>query len=100
MSEERNQIIWTVVAQIPKGKVATYGQIAELSGLARGARQVGYALKHLASDTKIPWHRVINSQGKISLAPGPAYDKQHSLLLAEGVEFIGERVAKGCRWEP
>ena len=101
MSEERNQIIWTVVAQIPKGKVATYGQIAELSGLARGARQVGYALKQLASDTKIPWHRVINSQGKISFPVGSeAFLRQKELLEKEEVLVLGNRVSlQVFRWK-
>lgn len=99
--EERNQIIWTVVATIPAGNVATYGQVAELSGLARGARQVGYALKHLGADTKIPWHRVINSQGKISFPEGSEpYLKQKQRLQDEGVLVRGNRISlKQFRWQ-
>lgn len=100
-SKERNQIIWTVVATIPEGNVATYGQVAELSGLARGARQVGYALKHLAADSKIPWHRVINSQGKISFPEDSnAFLQQKQRLENEGVLVRGNRISlKQFRWQ-
>ncbi len=60
------QLIYATVRQIPRGHVATYGQIAELAGLPRQARQVGYALHALPEKTTVPWHRVVNPQGKIS----------------------------------
>lgn len=78
--------IYETVARIPRGKVATYGQIAELAGLPRRARQVGYALHALPPGAPIPWQRVLGAGGKISLT-GPAGARQRELLAAEGVEF-------------
>lgn len=85
--------IYAVVRQIPKGKVATYGQIADLAQLFGRARMVGYALYRV--DTRyldIPWHRVINAKGEISHSPlRHGTDSQQRLLLeAEGVEFSPE----------
>lgn len=83
------QQIYAIVRQIPYGKVATYGQIAELAGLPRQARLVGYALFRVAPEADIPWHRVINAKGEISESPfreGNDY-LQRSLLEAEGVTF-------------
>jgi len=98
--EEFSQAVYQIVAAIPKGKVASYGQVAKLAGYPNHSRHVGKLMGRLPKGSKIPWFRVLNSQGKISLAPGPAYQRQHELLLSEGVEFVGERVAKGCRWQP
>jgi len=82
--------IYEVVSQIPSGKVATYGQIAELCGLVGQARLVGYALFQVDVPTSpVPWHRVINAKGEISHSPlrrGADY-LQRSLLEAEGIEF-------------
>lgn len=87
------KLIWQTVKQIPKGKVATYGQIAELCGLKGHARLVGYALHNLPEDTKIPWHRVINSKGKISF---PKYSKanksQRSVLEKENIIFKNDKI--------
>jgi len=98
------QRIYTVVNMIPKGRVATYGQIAELSGLPRQARLVGYALNMLPSGSRIPWHRVINAQGKISLrSEGEGSDsRQARLLKREKVRFNPQGVIdlKMFRWEP
>jgi len=58
--------IYAVVSRIPKGRVATYGQVAAEAGLPRRARLVGYALRVLPDDTSVPWHRVVNAQGRIS----------------------------------
>lgn len=86
----RNQRVWAVVRRIPRGRVATYKQIAEHAVLPgpTGPRQVGYALAALPPDTRIPWQRVINSQGKIS-ARGPHDDgeRQRELLALEGVSI-------------
>ena len=94
--------IYAVVRRIPKGRVATYGQIAELAGLPRQARQVGYALAALA-DTRVPWHRVLNARGEISPRsdPGPAR-LQRVLLEREGVGFdANDRVALARHlWQP
>ncbi|HET6679896.1 MAG TPA: MGMT family protein [Gemmatimonadaceae bacterium] len=85
---DRNSRIWAVVRRIPRGRVATYGQIARLAGLPGHARQVGYALHDLPSGSRVPWHRVINAQGRISRrADGSAGIDQRMLLLNEGVWF-------------
>jgi methylated-DNA-protein-cysteine methyltransferase-like protein len=93
--EEFNQRVWMLVRQIPLGKVATYGQIASLlppppemdpkSYLAFGARWVGGAMA--ACPQGVPWQRVINSQGKISLRPGAGGSNQRELLEDEGIIF-------------
>lgn len=83
-----NQRIWQVVALIPRGKVATYGEVAHQAGLPGAARRVGRSLKELPEGTRIPWHRVINAQGRISLPPGSASQyTQRERLEAEGVVF-------------
>lgn len=83
-----NHRIWQVVALIPKGLVSTYGDVAQLAGLPRGARRVGLALRKTAPDTSLPWHRVINSQGRISLPEGStAMQVQKERLKTEGVAF-------------
>lgn len=80
--------IYAVVKRIPKGRVATYGQIAELAGLGGHARQVGYALHATPDDLIIPWHRVINARGEVSLRSMPGYEGyQRALLEDEGVVF-------------
>ena len=87
------QTIWETVRQIPKGKVATYREIAEQSGLVGQARLVGYALHNLPRGTDVPWYRVVSSHGKISLPrKGGHYHRQRRLLLKEGVTFKGERI--------
>lgn len=86
----RWQRVYAVVRRIPKGKVATYGQVAGLAGLGRNARQVGYALHALRSEHGVPWHRVVNAQGRISLGPmGGADVTQRLRLEREGVKFNG-----------
>jgi methylated-DNA-protein-cysteine methyltransferase related protein len=86
--------IYAIVRRIPRGRVATYGQVAELAGLAGHARQVGYALHALPSATALPWHRVINASGGVSLRSSPGAElTQRQLLEEEGVEFdLGGRV--------
>jgi methylated-DNA-protein-cysteine methyltransferase-like protein len=87
------QPIWDAVRQIPKGKVASYGDIAKLSVLFGQARKVGYSLHALPHGSNVPWHRVINSQGKISLPrTGGHYSKQKRLLEKEGVVFKRGRI--------
>lgn len=84
----RYELIWSVVCRIPRGRVATYGQIAELAGLEGHARQVGYALHNLPEKSDVPWHRVINSRGEISArSGGDSHELQVFLLSAEGVSF-------------
>ena len=86
-------MIWETVKQIPKGKVATYGDVAKLSGLPGQQRLVGYALHNLPPGSKIPWQRVINAQGRISLPRHTGgYRRQKKLLQNEGVVFSNERI--------
>jgi methylated-DNA-protein-cysteine methyltransferase-like protein len=75
------------IKRIPQGKVATYGQIARLAGNPRGARQVVRILNVYSDKEKLPWHRVINREGRISLPSGRGYELQKSLLEDEGVQF-------------
>lgn len=84
---------YTVIKRIPRGRVATYGQVAQLAGLPGRARQVGYALHALRASTSVPWQRVINAAGKISLRPLTGGISQRLLLEKEGVRFDGERVS-------
>ena len=80
--------IWQVVASIPKGNVSTYGMAAQKAGLNRAARRVGNALRGLPSNTRIPWHRVVNARGRISLPEGSAArDIQKDRLENEGIHF-------------
>ena len=80
--------IYRVIARIPRGRVATYGQVASLAGLGGHARQVGYALSSLPDASAIPWHRVINAKGEVSLRSDTGGDsEQRRLLEAEGVAF-------------
>jgi len=86
--------IYAVVRKIPRGRVATYGQIAALAGLKGHARQVGYALHALKPFTGVPWQRVINAQGRISLRLTTGGLSQRMLLENEGVVFdAGGRVS-------
>ena len=87
------EIIWEIVRQIPKGKVATYGQVALESGFPGHARLVGYALHSLRPHAEVPWQRVINSQGRISFPVGSsAHKQQRRLLSREGVVFQGDTI--------
>ena len=98
--------IYAVVKKIPRGRVATYGQIAALAGMPRLARQAGYALAATPENVKIPWHRVINAQGRISLRrrhwDSGSDDLQRILLEAEGVTFDpgGKVSLDKIQWRP
>ena len=99
---KRYELIWSVVRKVPRGRVATYGQIAELAGLEGHARQVGYALHNLPAKSNVPWHRVVNAQGEISArSGGDSHELQRLLLEAEGVEFNprGRIDLKVFRWK-
>ena len=94
--------IWSLVRTIPPGRVMTYGQIATLLGTPRAARAVGYAM-FFCKDDSVPWQRVINAKGEISL--GGDVDRplrQREMLKAEGVKFDGnERIElKKYLWWP
>ena len=80
--------IYEVIGGIPRGRVATYGQIAELAGIPGQPRRIGYALSALPADSGIPWHRVINVQGRISFPPqSKQFNLQRRLLRQERVVF-------------
>jgi methylated-DNA-protein-cysteine methyltransferase related protein len=80
--------IYAVVRRIPRGRVASYGQVARLAGLPGHARQVGYAMYALPAGTTVPWHRVVNAAGAVSRRRVPGAElTQRMLLLAEGVRF-------------
>jgi len=91
-----------LIQRIPKGKVATYGQIATLAGDPRGARQVVRILNSSWKKEKLPWHRVINRNGQISLPPSGGYELQRSLLEKEKVVFgLNDTIdLKRFLWKP
>ena len=85
---DRNARVYAAVLKIPRGKVATYGQIACMAGLGRMARQVGYALHTLPANSTVPWHRVVNAQGAISRRSIPGMESDQRIRLEmEGVRF-------------
>lgn len=93
--------IWLTVAAIPRGRVATYGDVAVRAGLPGRARRVGAALRRLPPGSALPWHRVVNAAGRSSLPPGEdGAGRQHTRLAAEGVELGagGRAVLKKYRW--
>lgn len=92
--------IFAVIHQIPYGKVSTYGDIAHFGGFKGYARQVGRLLKNLPEGSTLPWHRVINGKGEISLK-GENYQRQREKLEVEGVIFNqqGRISLKRYRWQ-
>ncbi len=98
--QTNEQRIYSALAAIPAGKVATYGQIAELAALPRAARLVGRVLSKLPDDTQLPWHRVINAAGKISLSEdSPSFQLQKKRLQDEGIDVVNNRISlKQFQW--
>lgn len=97
------QRIYAVVRQIPRGKIASYGQVAELAGLEGHARQVGYALYATPDEVDVPWQRVVNAKGEISPRSDPLMEGvQQSLLEVEGIRIDGNgRIDLArFRWQP
>ncbi len=95
--------IYAAVSRIPRGRVATYWQIAEIAGFPRQPRLVGYALSALPDSRGVPWHRVINARGAISERSEPGFELiQRVMLEREGVVFdAGGRVSlRRYRWRP
>lgn len=81
----------SLISQVPRGKVATYGQIAKLAGKPQGSRGVSWILHSSSKAHQLPWQRILGSTGKISFPPGSAeFKKQKRLLISEGVEFDGD----------
>jgi methylated-DNA-protein-cysteine methyltransferase related protein len=92
-AEIRRTALYVTLHQVPEGKVVSYGQLAELAGLGRAARYVGRTLSQLPAGTTLPWHRVLGSGGKLSLAAGTTSgDEQRARLRAEGVTISNNRV--------
>jgi len=90
--------VWTAVRSIPKGQIATYGDIAEAAGCT--PRMVGRALRQAPKALRLPWQRVVAAGGRIAL-PGEAGFEQRLRLEAEGAAFHGRKVSlQGRRWSP
>jgi len=94
--------IYETIRDIPEGSVASYGQIAEIAGIPRGARQVGWALRQLADGEDLPWYRVITASGRIAFEKGTRqFKEQRKRLMAEDVAVIAGRVdMQKYRWQP
>jgi methylated-DNA-protein-cysteine methyltransferase-like protein len=85
--------VWQVVTGIPRGHVLTYGEVARLAGMSRAARRVSMAMRRAPRGMKLPWHRVINAQGKISFpTDSSGYQRQKELLEQEGVVFMNGKI--------
>jgi methylated-DNA-protein-cysteine methyltransferase-like protein len=95
------ETLYQFIAAIPSGNVATYGQLARLAGRPSAARWVGRTLKHLPKDSSLPWHRVINAQGKISFPEGTeTWLAQKGKLADEGVLLHNGRIRlKDYQWQ-
>jgi methylated-DNA-protein-cysteine methyltransferase related protein len=84
--EQRREAIYLALVQIPQGKVITYGNLAKLAGMPNGARLAGRLMCELPEDSNLPWHRVINAQGKISVPENStSYREQLARLEKDGV---------------
>ncbi|MFX1507782.1 MAG: MGMT family protein [Promethearchaeota archaeon] len=87
MTTSFTQRVKDIIKKIPTGKVATYGQIATYAGNPRASRQVAWILHSSSGKDNLPWHRVINSKGRISLPHNGGYENQKELLEKEGISF-------------
>ncbi|MDB4979564.1 MAG: methyltransferase [Myxococcales bacterium] len=95
--------LYAVVRRVPRGRVATYGQVAALAGLPRHARLVGYALNVLPADSDLPWHRIVNAKGEVSPRANALghEDLQERLLRREGVRFVDGAIPLARhQWRP
>lgn len=94
--------IYTALAAIPSGCVTTYGQIGMLAGLPRSGRLVGRTLRNLPNNSVLPWHRVINASGKISLPQdSDGFKRQKARLQEEGLVVLGNRInLTQYQWQP
>ncbi len=102
MTHIRLERIWASIRDIPQGTVASYGQIAEIAGIPRGARQVGYALRKLPRGSDVPWFRVIRASGRIAFPNGSeAFNEQVKRLMMEDVVILNGRIdMRTYRWQP
>ncbi len=101
-NNDREIRLYTVIEGIPVGKVATYGQIASLAGLPGAARLVGQILSGLPAETSLPWHRVINAAGKISMPEdSDSFNEQKKRLTTENIILTGSQISlKQYLWKP
>ena len=91
------QAIWDVIARVPFGRVATYGEIARAAGYPGRARQAGYALRHMPDDVVLPWHRIVGAGGRIAFPKGSRHHREQvRLLKSEGVVVKDGRVARSA----
>jgi methylated-DNA-protein-cysteine methyltransferase related protein len=93
--------VYRVVRAIPRGKVATYGQVARIAGRPHAARMVGWAMSASSSEDPVPWFRVVGAGGRLVISKAIQYFQiQKQLLKQEGVQFRGDRVEMStCQWE-
>jgi methylated-DNA-protein-cysteine methyltransferase-like protein len=101
-ADARRTALYLTLAQVPEGRVVSYGQLAELAGLGRAARWVGRALSQLPEGSSLPWHRVLGADGRLSLPVGSASgDEQRARLRAEGLTITNNRVdIRRHGWRP
>lgn len=103
MTENKQYLkIWNTTIQIPAGKVASYGQVADLAGLPGRARMVGKAMGYAPKEMRVPWYRVLRSNGQIAFPKGSDNaEKQTGFLQEEGVAVFNNRVKlKEFQWQP
>lgn len=106
LSNEKYQRIWQVIQLIPEGKVASYGQVADLAGLPGRARLAGKSLSHVPREgyqgKPVPWFRVLRSSGHIAFPiESESFQEQRAKLISEGVSVNGSRVSlKKFQWQP
>ena len=102
LTQQRYQKIWRTIRLIPQGKVASYGQIADLAGLPKQARLVGRSLGYAPASQNVPWYRVLRSDGKIAFSAGSEQSlKQIGLLQQENIAVFNNRVKlKEYQWQP
>lgn len=100
--DQRLRRIWSTIQDIPPGCVASYGQIAEIAGIPRGARQVAYALRHAPDDLELPWFRVVQAAGTLAFERGsPSFKRQAGLLAEDGVALLNGKIdMQKYRWQP
>ena len=92
MISEFSKLVIEIIQKIPVGRIATYGQIASLAGNNKAARQISRILHSSSEKYELPWHRVINSQGRISLRSGDGFEMQKAMLESEGIQVIKDRI--------
>ena len=104
--DERNDLFYSIIRRVPRGRVATYGQIAKLAGLPKHSRHVGVALRALPAGSRVPWHRIVSGRGEIARRAANSRrdceSEQYGLLLDEGIEFDnrGRIPLQQYQWKP